>query len=471
MYSKLKSCIKTKSGLTEFFTCGIGTKQGCLSSPIIFALYINDMIKYIKIKSTNGVYVNNVTGHLYAFMFADDVASIGDTVVNLQQQIKLVSDFCDETGMKLNTDKSNVMVFRNGGDIRAYERWYYKNTQLEVVPFYKYLGAYFTPKLSWSLTRETLAKQASKAVISIFKVQKNFGYFPPSEAFKLFDAIVQPILCYASELWGYEQSECTERVHYNFCRRLCGLNKSVANFFTLAECGRYPLYVTYMTRCVKYWVKLTRLPEERYPRQCYTMLRQLDEAGRNTWATKVKRLLFQHGFGYAWIANNVGDMNGFISVFKNRLKDCSLQNLKSRIDESSKAAHYRHYKTLLDPERYLSLDMSYRVKRALSNFRCSGHRLMIERGRHQNIDRDYRFCPFCLKRNVQTVEDEFHFLLVCPQFDIYREDNFLQSWKTMDPCLPTFYAIMAETATESVYAIASFIYKATKYREETIPNQ
>ena len=73
---------------------------------------------------------------------------------------------------------------------------------LEVGPCYKYLGAYFTSKLCWAKMIGVLCKQASKAIAHIFKCQNYFGYFPPEEAFKLFDAMVQPIVCYASPVWG-----------------------------------------------------------------------------------------------------------------------------------------------------------------------------------------------------------------------------------------------------------------------------
>ena len=70
-------------------------------------------------------------------MFADDVASANDTVVRLQRQINLVSDFCDYTGIKKHFEQSKVMVFRNGGALTSNERWYYRGTKLEIVPFYK----------------------------------------------------------------------------------------------------------------------------------------------------------------------------------------------------------------------------------------------------------------------------------------------------------------------------------------------
>ena len=40
MCQQLKSCVKVNEGLTEFFGCNIGTRQGCISSPIIF-LWVN----------------------------------------------------------------------------------------------------------------------------------------------------------------------------------------------------------------------------------------------------------------------------------------------------------------------------------------------------------------------------------------------------------------------------------------------
>ena len=43
-------------------------------------------------------------------------------------------------------------------------------------------------------------------------------------------------------------------------------------------------------------------------------------------------------------------------------------------------------------------------------FRLSNHKLAIETGRHEGVERDERICPFC----PNEVEDEVHFLLKCP---------------------------------------------------------
>jgi len=120
-------------------------------------------------------------------MFAEVVSSVTGTVLNLQRQINYIYDFCKDTGMNLNLDKSKIIVFRNGGPLRTYESWTFRWNIVDVVPYYKYLGALFTSTLSWNKTKETLSQQAYKAVVNTLKHQKRFGYFFANEALKLLD--------------------------------------------------------------------------------------------------------------------------------------------------------------------------------------------------------------------------------------------------------------------------------------------
>ena len=139
------------------------------------------------------------------------------------------------------------------------------------------------------------------------------------------------------------------------------------------------------------------------------MLRSLTDAGKNTWPSHIKTLLFEHGFGCAWIADAVGNNNAFMSIFTQRIKDISLQNWRRSINDSPKADYYKYFKTNLDVEKYLFIDLSFICRKTLANFRCSGHDLHTEKRRRVNIEREYRFCPACLDRNVYVIEDIFYF--------------------------------------------------------------
>jgi hypothetical protein len=41
------------------------------------------------------------------------------------------------------------------------------------------------------------------------------------------------------------------------------------------------------------------------PKACYNVLVRLDNAGNVTWATHIKTLVYQFGFGYVWISQEV----------------------------------------------------------------------------------------------------------------------------------------------------------------------
>ena len=103
------------------------------------------------------------------------------------------------------------------------------------------MGLMFTPKLSWSATHEKLSAQAQKAIFSIYNYTKSFGYFPTIELFILFDSMIKPILCYGSQIWGYEYIDSIEVVHNKFCKRIMHVKKPTNLFMVNADVSHYVL--------------------------------------------------------------------------------------------------------------------------------------------------------------------------------------------------------------------------------------
>lgn len=117
----------------------------------------------------------------------------------------------------------------------------------------------------------------------------------------------------------------------------------------------------------------------------------------------------------------------------------------------------------MDIEKYLFIDLNFLCRKTLANFRCSSHNLLIEKGRHQNIEREYRFCPFCLERNIYSVEDEFHFFMVCPMYTDLRDKYFKLDWK-FNISLHKFYSILKLSDTSSIFDISKFLVSASELR-------
>ena len=67
-------------------------------------------------------------------------------------------------------------------------------------------------------------------------------------------------------------------------------------------------------------------------------------------------------------------------------------------------------------ESYLSNIKNLAIRKNVTKFRLSNHKLMIEAGRMKKLNSDERFCPFCPK----MIEDELHFVLYCPVYSPKR---------------------------------------------------
>ncbi|UYV77682.1 hypothetical protein LAZ67_15001917 [Cordylochernes scorpioides] len=66
-------------------------------------------------KSKIMVFRNGEFGDIHLLLYADDIAIIGESRINLQKKIKILKEYLDENLMTLNESKSKIMVFRNGG--------------------------------------------------------------------------------------------------------------------------------------------------------------------------------------------------------------------------------------------------------------------------------------------------------------------------------------------------------------------
>ena len=116
MYKKLKSCVRTDRGLTDLFNCTVGVRQGCMVSPLRFSFFINELVT--EMPDCNGIFLSEEAPNVCSLLFADDVANVADTAGRLQSQINILAQFCDKWGLSLNINKSQIVVFRNGGYLR-----------------------------------------------------------------------------------------------------------------------------------------------------------------------------------------------------------------------------------------------------------------------------------------------------------------------------------------------------------------
>ena len=75
---------------------------------------------------------------------------------------------------------------------------------------------------------------------------------------------------------------------------------------------------------------------------------------------------------------------------------------------------------------------------------------MVELGRHQYIDREYRYCPICIKNDIHVLEDNVHCMI-----DTLRVKYFKTQWLNSIVCTRLYYQVMSENDKSSIVCNAS----------------
>ena len=200
------------------------------------------------------------------------------------------------------------------------------------------------------------------------------------------------------------------------------------------------------------------MDHDSYSRQCYDEMCKTDKLGTTNWVTKVKRMLFSYGYGCVWLTQFVGDETQFLNSFRLRIEDSFRQKWYTDISENKKLETYKTFKSLLEPEIYLD---SFFLRRELSKFRISNHNLMIEEGRQKGIPRELRMCKSC---DLGCVEDEYHFVIICPAYKNLRK-KFIPNKFLKFTSILIFKNLMASRDPETNKGLALYIKVAMKLRK------
>ena len=135
------------------------------------------------------------------------------------------------------------------------------------------------------------------------------------------------------------------------------------------------------------------------------------------WFTYISTLLHLSGMSFIWTLQAFPNVAWLKLSYWRILKDQFLQTWSADLHSSAECTIYRIIKEDLSFERYLTV-LPKKWAKFLTKFRCSNHKLPIERLRYTNIPREERHCPFC---NKKEIGDEFHYVLQCPHFNTVRQ--------------------------------------------------
>ena len=98
------------SSVILFALHGVGLRQGCVLSPMLFSLHINGLIDDLKQKQCG---VASGSTQIPGLLYADDTSLFGEDAKTLQQSLHALEDWCQKWDMRVNVEKSAIIHFRD----------------------------------------------------------------------------------------------------------------------------------------------------------------------------------------------------------------------------------------------------------------------------------------------------------------------------------------------------------------------
>ena len=131
-------------------------------------------------------------------------------------------------------------------------RFYLKNTELQIVNEYKYLGIFVSRTGTFLKTKRHIAEQANIALFSLLRKIRVLN-LPIQMQVDLFNKTIKPILLYGCEIWGFGNLDPIERVQLKVFKHILNLKKSTPSFMIYGEFGIYPLEIDIKNRLISFW--------------------------------------------------------------------------------------------------------------------------------------------------------------------------------------------------------------------------
>ena len=202
--------VKVHNSFSDPLPVTSGVPQGSVLGPILFNIFINDLIE-------------SINGECEIYLFADDVKLFSNNSVSLQRALNHVSEWSTKWQLKISLEKCSVLHL---GKNNIENPYFINGYELQRTNCVKDLGILTSSTMSSTLHCNELYKKCSRISSLIYKTFLSRNIDLMLQAYKVY---VLPILDYCSPV--YNPSKISdinkiERIQRKFTKRILGNNLS-----------------------------------------------------------------------------------------------------------------------------------------------------------------------------------------------------------------------------------------------------
>ena len=432
LYSNPKSRVILQDYETEYFDCPIGVKQGDCLSPTLFAIFINDLANEIKdagVGVTIDIGNNEDIGNtdnidsrvlVNILLYADDIVLFASNEIDLQHLLNIVEIWCGKWRLEVNLTKTNILHIRNKRKSQSKFMFLFNRNSVSYCNYYKYLGCTINEFLDFTYTAQVQADSAGRALSSIItKMIKNQG-FPFNVYSILYKACVTSISEYGSEVFGFEQFDCTFKLHLRAARAFLGLPKNVTSFGLVSELDWLLPQSQMKLRMIRHFGRLLKTDNTRLMKKIYLWDKYLNETEQiTTWSSEIKSILYENNLNQVYDSQQIFQVKIIVKQLEESLfkkQQIIVENVCRTKPKLRTFVTFKDFQTI-SPHVYKPL--SFIERKTISKARLGILPIRLETARYVRpiVPEDQRLC-YCTTGEPET---EYHVLFICEKYSNLRQ--------------------------------------------------
>ena len=417
MYEASRSTVLLEGEKSVMFSVEQGVAQGCSLSPILFSVFINDLLKDVE-QAELGIQLSSGK-RVGGMLFADDFVGVSDSRESLQKLIDVVHGYCNKWRLKANVSKSAVMVFSKNS---VEGGWKWGEHKLPKVSNYSYLGIDFASNGAWDVHLKKVLDNGRKKVNQLHSVISNRDINLSARRLLLL-SVIRPSIEYGGGVWegNKSQVDALESIILGGAKRILGCSSKTCNEAVRGDMGIETLKSRRDRAKLKWWYKLATMPEDRFPKQLFSQeWDQKPRRGRQkkTWGRVIDDLFVSLGLDKAeWledIERGESSLASYLACIDECISERECRKFEEGLDNKVKLAMYKKFGKRVEFKKYLH-GVSDAGTRLLFEFRSGTHGLNEELGRHRGREGKLE-CTLC----GAECESVVHVLWECTAYSSSR---------------------------------------------------
>jgi hypothetical protein len=281
-YKNAATKVMTRHGDTEEFEITVGVHQGSALSPFLFIVVMDTLLEDVR------------TDVPWELLFADDVALISNSEEELQHKIKMFQNKLTDGGLKLNANKSEVLVMECEGNTQV-TITDNNNIRLKQTDSFKYLGT----ELSKNSTSLDAVKQRVKAGWNKWREVTGIIFdkkIPRKLKCKIYKTVIRPVLMYGAECWTITKASeaLLKRTEMRMLRCILqiSLKDKIRNEEILKRCGVTVISEKVQEARLKWFGHILRRDEDEPCRLAWNLYIEGDRSRgrpRQRWSDNIRK--------------------------------------------------------------------------------------------------------------------------------------------------------------------------------------